>query len=324
MRNLLVILGALLISFSSCKKETTNNQPDTPAPTGFGLRYMQLEEDLFGGILHLYGNFGDSSASSKVKVGNVLIDGQGSYDGIILKWDPWAIKLRIGDPNDNSGGGYVSVFNKGKETNKRMLNIWELNMLYKQPDNGTILKEVRFKAFLRGDVDPHNMPVNIAPRNSFASKSEAYWAIGGQGQSTYPGGGMTISLENRNGILFWSKPYTDAAGDERAFQSEVTIENGEFVLTGLRVHKKKATKHSYLAHGSTAPFIQDYDFSVEVIPLNEEVKLPFDAAQAIKAGTFITGPHGTQYDFTWSAAEAPNHMYHYTLQWEKAEARFRK
>ena len=32
--------------------------------------------------------------------------------------------------------GYVSVINGGKETNKRMLNVWEISLLYKQPDEG--------------------------------------------------------------------------------------------------------------------------------------------------------------------------------------------
>jgi hypothetical protein len=33
--------------------------------------------------------------------------------------------VSIGDPNDATGAGYVSVINGSKETNKRMLNVWK-------------------------------------------------------------------------------------------------------------------------------------------------------------------------------------------------------
>jgi hypothetical protein len=323
MRNLILCI-ALVLSFTACKK-TEKQDPALPAPTGMSLTFIQVEENLFGANLYLYGSFGDSTASSRVKVSNVLLDGRASGEGLILEWKPYMIKVSIGDHDDNTGGGYVSVINGGKESNKRMLNVWELDMLYKQPDEGTILKEVRFKTFLRCDIDPlSNGQAPPTLPGTFTADSEAFWAIGGQGTSTYSGGGMTITLEDRNGVLFWTKPYYDATGAERAFQSEIQYKNGRFELTGLRAHKKKATKHSYLAHGSTVPHIIDLDFRVEVVPLNQSVKLELDQNNAIKAGTFVTGPHGTQYDFTWDANQAAGHMHNYTLQWTKAEPRFKK
>ena len=133
---------------------------------------------------------------------------------------------------------------------------------------------------------------------------------------------MTISLENRSGVVFWSKPYHDYTNKEDNFQSEVKFKNGVFELSDLRMHKKKATRHSYLADGSPSPYITDYDFRVEVLPMNEILKLELDNNKTIKAGSFVTGPHGTQYDFTWDASEAPNHMHNFTLEWSKAEPRF--
>jgi hypothetical protein len=284
---------------------------------------MEVEENLFGAYLHLYGNFGDSTAASKVKIDNTVVNGKPTGDGVIVDWKPWYIKVSIGDPGDNTGAGYVSVLNGGKETNKRILNVWEISMLYKEPDEGTILKEVRFKAFLRADAQPHpNLPTLSMP-SSFSARSEAYWAIGGQGHSSYPGGGMTISLAHGTGTVIWNKPYQDATNAPDNFQSEVKFKNGLFELSGLRMHKKIATSISSLADGSPAPYISNYDFRVEVIPMNETLHLELDDKQAIKGGNFTTGPHGTQYDFTWEGSEAPNHMHNFTLQWSKAEPRFK-
>lgn len=89
------------------------------------------------------------------------------------------------------------------------------------------------------------------------------------------------------------------------------------------MHKKNATLHSYLAHGSPAPYITNYDFGVEPLESTKPLKLELDNNRAIKAGTYITGPHGTQYDFTWDASEAPNHMHNFKLEWSKTEPRFK-
>ena len=317
-----LLIAALSFLFASCKKDDVKQAP-VKMPVG-QLQYMWVEENLFGGYLHLYGMFGDSTADSKVRVGNTIITDKPTGNGIILQWEPWHIKLSIGDPDDDTGAGYVSVLNKGVETNKRMLNVWELDMLYKEPDEATLLKEVRFKAFIRGDIAPTQSPVASSATSTFAAVSQAYWAIGGQGHASYNGGGMTVSLENRSGMVIWSKPFVDATKNDDNFQSEFTFQNRAFLLSDLKVHKKKATKYSYLADGSPAPYITDYNFSVNVIPLNQTVKLELDNNNAIKAGSFITGPHGTQYDLTWEAADAVNHKFNYTLQWNKATARFQQ
>ena len=123
-------------------------------------------------------------------------------------------------------------------------------------------------------------------------------------------------------MVIWSKPNFDYTNEESNFQSVVKFKNGLFELSSLRMHKKHATMISNQADASPAPFITDYDFRVEVLPLNEILNLELDDNRAIKAGTYITGPHGTQYDFTWDAIEAPNHMHHFTLQWSKTEPRF--
>jgi hypothetical protein len=323
MRNLILLL---IISFTVCMSACKKSDADKPVPTpssSFALDYMEVEENLFGANLYLYGNFGDSSSTSNVKVSNTVISGKPTADGVILAWTPYYIKVSIGDPDDDTGGGYVSVINGGKETNKRMLNVWELSLLYKEPDEGSILKEVRFKAFLRADADPHKNLVTLSMPSSFSSRSEAYWAIGGQGHASYSGGGMTISLENRSGMVIWNKPYHDQTNVDNNFQSEVIFKNGAFEISDLRMHKLAATKYSYLADGSPTPHIVDFDFRVEVLPINEILKLELDNTKAIKAGNYITGPHGTQYDFTWDAAEAPNHMHNFTLQWDKTEPRFK-
>jgi hypothetical protein len=215
------------------------------------------------------------------------------------------------------------VINGGKETNKRMLNVWKISMLYKQPDEGSILKEVRFNAILRADAHPHRNVATLSIPSSFSSRSEAFWAIGGQGHASYTGGGMTISLENRSGMVIWAKPYLDNTNKENNFQSEVKFKDAVFDISDLRMHKKSATRHSYLADGSPGPYIVDYDFRVEVLSTNKILKLELDNDRAIKAGTYVTGPHGTQYDFTWDASEAPNHMHNFTLQWDKVEPRFK-
>ncbi|HEV7331230.1 MAG TPA: hypothetical protein VGN63_09335 [Flavisolibacter sp.] len=318
-----ILTASLLLLFAAgCKK---NDIADSPAdvPPGFHLRYIEVEEHLFGGYLHLYGNFGDSTAGSKVKVGNTVISGTSTGEGFLLEWKPWYIKVEIGDPDDDTGGGNISVINNGKESNKRMVNIWELDMLYREPDEGTILKELRIQGFIRADVDPVAGTRFMPKRNSFASETIAYWAIGGSGQSSYSGGGVTISLENREGFINWKKPYTDNAGLPENFQSEMTYEDRGFTISGLRVHENKATRRSYLPHESTVPHILDYTFRADIVPLNESFRLELDGNNAIKAGTFVTGPHGTQLGFIWDAAEAPNHKYHHTLQWAKMEPRFK-
>ncbi len=321
MRNFILFVLITTLSLTACKKSAVDQPAQGPSP-GFALDYMEVEENLFGGYLYLYGNFGDSTSASKVRVGNTLLDGRPIADGVILVWTSFYIKVSIGDPDDDTGTGYVSVLNNGNETNKRMLNVWEISMLYKEPDEGTILKEVRFNAFLRADADPHRNITTFSMPSSFASVSEAYWAIGGQGHASYTGGGMTISLEDRSGVVFWSKPNHDYTNEETNFQSEVKFKDGKFEITDLRMHKKAATRISSLADGSPAPFITDYDFRVQVLPMNEILNLQLDAGHAIEAGTYITGPHGTQYDFTWDANEAPNHMHNFTLEWEKVEPRF--
>jgi len=322
MRNLILFLFITASSLTACQKEGTEKPIESPSTT-FALDYMEVEENLFGAHLYLYGNFGDSSSNSKVKVGNTLLNGNASANGSILSWSPFYIKVSIGDPNDDTGAGYVSVLNGGKETNKRMLNVWEVSLLYKEPDEGTILKEVRFNVFLRADAHPHRNITTFTRPGTFSARSEAYWAIGGQGQATYTGGGMTISLENRSGMVTWAKPNQDNTNNDNNFQSEVLFKDGIFNITDLRMHKLKATRHSYLAHGSPAPYITDYDFRVEVLESAKPLELELDNNRAIKAGNYITGPHGTQYDFTWDASEAPNHMHNFTLEWAKAEPRFK-
>ena len=320
MRNIIIFIFTA-VSLAACKKAGVEKPVEGPS-TSFALDYMEVEENLFGAYLYLYGNFGDSSSSGKVKIGNTLVDDKPTGDGVILAWKPYYIKISIGDPNDDTGAGYVSVINGGKETNKRMLNVWEISLLYKEPDEGSILKEVRFNAFLRADANPHRNVVTFSRPSTFSCRSEAYWAIGGQGHAAYTGGGITISLENRSGIVIWAKPNQDNTNKDNNFQSEVRFKDGVFEISNLRMHKKDATRYSYLADGSPGPYIIDYDFRVEVLPLNETLPLELDNNRAIKAGTYITGPHGTQYDFTWDASEAPNHMHNFTLEWSKAEPRF--
>lgn len=318
----LVLIAIACLLLASCKKtKVQENVKGTPVGA---LQYMWVEENLFGGYLHLYGTFGDSTANSKVRVGNTVITSKVSADGTILQWEPWHIKVSIGDPDDDTGAGYVSVINNGAETNKRMLNVWGLDMLYKEPDEGTIMKEVRFKTFIRADIAPTQSPMASAYTSTFAAVSQAYWAIGGQGHSSYTGGGMTISLGSRNGMLIWSKPFVDATKNDENFQSAFKFQNRAFLLSDLQVHKKKATKYSYLADGSPQPYIVDYTFSTDAIPTNQTAKLELDNSNAIKAGSYVTGPHGTQYDFTWDAGEAVNHKFNYTLQWSKASARFQQ
>lgn len=321
MRNIIFFFGILVLSTTACKKSNVDN-PANPPSSGFGLEYMEVEENLFGAHLYLYGNFGDSSADSKVKVGNTFLDGRASANGSLLEWTRTYIKVSIGDPNDDTGGGYVSVFNGGKETNKRMLNIWEISLLYKEPDEGTIMKEVRFNAFLRADGKPHPNLFTFSRPSSFAARSQAFWAIGGQGHASYTGGGMTISLEDRSGIVIWNKPYEDNTNEQTNFQTELEFKDGIFTIDDLRMHKKEATLISRLADGSPAPFITDYDFRVDVLDHGRPLLLELDSDQSIKGGNYITGPHGTQYDFTWDASDAPGHMHNFTLEWEKTLPRF--
>ena len=322
MRKLILLFFILTVSVTSCKKSSTEQPVELPSGS-FALDYMEVEENLYGAYLYLYGNFGDSTSAGKVRIGNTILDEKASASGSILEWKSFYIKLAIGDPDDDAGAGYVSVINNGKETNKRMLNVWELSMLYKEPDEGTILKEVRFNAILRADAHPHRNITTFSIPSTFSARSEAHWAIGGQGHASYTGGGMTISLENHSGTVIWSKPYEDNTNKDNNFQSKVKFKDGIFEISDLRMHKKNATRHSYLADGSPAPFIVNYDFRVEVLPLSDILKLELDNTRSIKAGTYTTGPHGTQYDFTWDAAEAPNHMHNFTLEWGKVEPRFK-
>ena len=203
MRNLILFLFITASSLTACQKEGTEKPVENPSTT-FALDYMEVEENLFGAYLYLYGNFGDSSSNSKVKVGNTLLNANASANGSILSWSPFYIKVSIGDPNDDTGAGYVSVLNGGKETNKRMLNVWEVSLLYKEPDEGTILKEVGFNVFLRADAHPHRNITTFTRPGTFSARSEAYWAIGGQGQATYTAGGMTMSLDTGSGRVFWA------------------------------------------------------------------------------------------------------------------------
>src|SRR4051812_3702909 len=97
-----------IICFSACKKSGVDKPVDSPSPN-FGLEYMEVQENLFGADVYLYGNFGDSSAGSKVKVGNTIIDGRPNADGMVVSWMPYLIKINIGDPDDDTGAGYISV-----------------------------------------------------------------------------------------------------------------------------------------------------------------------------------------------------------------------
>ena len=323
MRKLILFsLIITMVSLSACKKSSVD-RPVDPPPAGFTLNYMEVQENLYGADLYLYGIFGDSSSSSKVRVGNTLLDGKPSGEGLILTWTPGYIKVSIGDVNDNTGAGYISVLNNGKETNKRMLNVWEVDMQYKEPDEGTIFKAAKIHAYLRADVDPHPSTYSFSMPSSFASTSDVNWSIGGQGHASYTGGGMTITLDHSEGSLLWSDPFHDHTNDQQEFKSSVKFNKGAFELSDLRLHKLSATNYTYLADGSPEPYTILYDFRVVAIPLNEIVKLELDNNKAIKAGTYVTGPHGTQYDFTWDASDANIHMHNYTLRWEKAEPRFK-
>ena len=104
MRNLILLFIITIVSLSSCKKSSVD-KPVEPPSSGFALDYMEVEENLFGGYLYLYGNFGDSTSASKVKVGNTIVTGYPTGEGVILAWTSFYIKLSIGDPDDNTGGG---------------------------------------------------------------------------------------------------------------------------------------------------------------------------------------------------------------------------
>src|SRR5260221_7377235 len=119
MRNLILFLFITTAFLSACKKSGIEKPVEGPS-TNFALDYMEVEENLFGANLYLYGNFGDSTSASKVKIGSTLINGKASADGVILAWTPFYIKVSIGDPDDDAGAGYISVINDGKETNKSM------------------------------------------------------------------------------------------------------------------------------------------------------------------------------------------------------------
>lgn len=159
-RTLILFVFIITVTLAACKKSDTV-KPVVGTSSSYALDYMEVEENLFGPYLYLYGNFGDSTTGSKVKIGNTFLDGRASGDGVILVWTPFYIKVSIGDPDDDAGAGYVSVLNGAKETNKRMLNVWEISLLYKEPDEGTLLKEVRFNAILRADAEPHRNVVTF-------------------------------------------------------------------------------------------------------------------------------------------------------------------
>jgi hypothetical protein len=314
-------LIAFFVAITACSKPADVPVPEPPAP-GFRLDYMEVQEDLFGAILYLYGNFGDSTATSKVKISNVTITGDPTGDGVILYWSSILIKVRIGDPDDDNGAGYVSVLSGGKETNKRMLNVWEGDMKYREPDEGTLEKEVTFRFALRADSKTHT-PVAYAftPGSSFAAASStALYKIGGEGACP----DLTVTLAGSNGTILWSPPYRDRVNADNNFQSEVQFKNRKFRISALSVHKKKATTKRTLATGSPQPYIVDFDFRVEVLNINDTFNIEFEGnTDVIKAGTWTGELHSTQYGLFWDPVEAMSHRYRNTLQWPRLEPRFK-
>ena len=64
MRNLILFLVITTVFFSACKKSGIEKPAEGPS-SNFALDYMEVEENLFGANLYLYGNFGDSTSPAK-------------------------------------------------------------------------------------------------------------------------------------------------------------------------------------------------------------------------------------------------------------------
>ncbi len=310
-----------------------NNPIPTP-PTDFSLTYMEMQERVSnaGSILYLHGNFGDSSATSKVKIGNTVYEGSEVEipmpQGKILSWTRTLIKLGINvDANHDGGHGNVSVLSGDKETNKRILNVWHGTLTYYYPSGGSLEEQVDMDVYLRADNKPPSQTVLlINPESSFSSISKATYKVGGQGTSTYVDGctnTMIIHWDNASGIIPLYEPYTTRTNETENFQVKLKFTDLGFHITSLKVHKFKASKSTQ--SGSTcgnaytnAP--QDFHLTNMVSDLQRPVLTFSNNTSTIKSGSLEITQQPNHAGLIYNAGQVPD--LHAKITWNDIVAKY--
>lgn len=311
------ILFAAALWCASCEKD----EDTKPAPTEWPLKleYMEVVEIPLAGELHLYGYFGDSSATSQVLInGNALPEATPTNLGSrILSWQPWHVVCQIAKVEDPMGRGTVQVRNKGAVSNSRKLTAWHGEMLFRRPDEGTLEREVLFDVYLRADADPHKYAVPREPLSHLASGSKAHYALGGQGASTYSSDcqvTLIATLDPASGTLYPRFPLTDGSDKTNYFRSEIYFRNRRFEVKLLDVFKEKVSTLTmtsiYCPETSVATSEHNlYGLPYELQTFNLE---PDPATKEIKPGK-LTHMASTEVGLIWDEWKVP--QYECTLEW---------
>ncbi|MCC7464789.1 MAG: hypothetical protein IT261_00885 [Saprospiraceae bacterium] len=313
-----VLLIAAALWCASCEKD--EDTKPTPTKWPLKLEYMEVVEIPLAGELHLYGYFGDSSATSRVVIdGSPLPEATpGNLGSRILSWKPWHVVCQIPAVTDPMGKGTVQVQNKGLASNTRKLTAWQGEIRFRRPDEGTLEREVLFEVLLRADADPHQYATPRQPASHFASGSKAHYSLGGQGTSTY-GSDCQVTLIARldpaSGTIYPRFPLTDGPGLSNYFRSLIRFRNQRFEVEVIDVFKEKvstltmtsiycpATSVATSEHNLYGPPYELQTFQLELDP----------ATKKIKPGK-LTHTGSTEVGLIWDEWGVP--QYECTMEWE--------
>jgi len=284
---------------------------------------MEVQEHATGAHLYLYGDFGDSSSTSKIRINDQLLtEDPASLNGHIISWSPNLIVTGIQTATSGIGHGKVSVLNKGGESNKRTLNVWEGDIIYSRPDQGSLKTDIRFHVYLRADADPHP-PINyLQPRtSSFASPSEAHYSVGGEGSSLYNSGGCQVNMTMRwaaaSGKIPVRIPFKNTAGVPEYFQVKLKFKNRKFEVQTLDVWKNKVTTKSMTVVACGPPSVSNgHHILSSVHSKLQDFNMEFESenSKVIKAGN-ITAVSNTESGLVWDNGSVPS--YTATISWSR-------
>jgi hypothetical protein len=295
------LAGCLILFCYSCKKNKSGRPEEN---SSLKLEYMEVQEPqtaVSSAELFLHGQFGAWNSSSSVRIGTNIFTGSPdpvNSNATILLWTPTLIRLRIPKADDPGGSGIVQVTAGGKESNPRILNVWDGFLIYDYPSGGNILERCDINFILRADCKPYtNVPINslIKPVSTFAKGSSVQWHIEGTATSLYDGcRTMTVSWEAVSGGIGWYSPSADNVNLSENFQSEVSYSGTEnwFRLSALKIHKFNAGKSTITFGGCSPGEPQQQDVHLTEMPsdLANLIVMNIDgASSAIKPGRVTLG-----------------------------------
>jgi hypothetical protein len=316
----------LLFVLFSCKKSKDGSVDEKPRPI-VRLDYIEVEEHATGGHLYLYGSFGDSSSTSKIKINDSwLSTDPTTLNGHIISWKTNLIKCAIQTATSAIGHGKISVYNGGGKSSERILNVWEGDIIFTRPDAGSIKREIRFHVYLRADANTHPaISYLFTPQSSFASTSKAHYSVGGQGSSTYNDGSclvsMTASLSTASGTIPIRIPFKNSTGIPEYFQCKMRFKNGKFEIKDLDVWKKDVSTRTILVQSCPGSSTSNFSYSLPTLHSGlKDFELEFEPnTKIIKAGQ-KTAQGSTEMGLIWNNGQVP--QYGCSIKWDRMIPRY--